>query len=106
MDCLSKFSAGFGQQVNFARSSLFLSKNCNPSASAAIQSILQLRVIPSNAKHLGLPLFFHRNKSLAFEDHKTKIINGLSGWKAKLLSQAALTTLIYVFISLSQGFVS
>lgn len=77
-----------------AKSSLFISTNCRPSIRASLQSILQLRIIQPNARHLGLPLFFHRNKSLAFEDLKLKILNRLSAWKAKLLSQAARTTLI------------
>jgi hypothetical protein len=94
LNCLEKFSAWSGQKVNLEKSSMFLSKNCSPSTSAAIRSILNLRNIPAKAKHLGLPLFFHRNKSLAFEELKLKILSNLSGWKSKLLSQAARSTLI------------
>jgi hypothetical protein len=94
LKCLDKFSAWSGQKVNMEKSSMFLSKNCSPSTSAAIRSILNLRNIPAKAKHLGLPLFFHRNKSLAFEDLKLKILSNLAGWKSKLLSQAARSTLI------------
>jgi hypothetical protein len=94
LKCLDKFSAWSGQKVNMAKSSMFLSTNCSSSTLATIQSILNLRKIPSNAKHLGLPLFFHRNKSLTFEDLKLKILSNLSSWKSKLLSQTARTTLI------------
>jgi hypothetical protein len=94
LNCLNKFSAWSGQQINFTKSSLILSQNCNPSTSNSIHSILKLRPIPPTAKHLGLPLFFHRNKNLAFEDLKQKILNKISGWKSKLLSQAARTSLI------------
>jgi hypothetical protein len=94
LKCLDTFSAWSGQKVNMAKSSIFLSKNCSHSTSTAIQSILNLRKILANAKHLGLPLFFHKNKSLAFEELKLKILSNLSGWKSKLLSQAARSTLI------------
>jgi len=56
-----------------------------PSPLVVIQSILHLWSIPSNAKHLGLPIFFHRNKSLAFKDLNIKILNRLSGWKASFI---------------------
>jgi hypothetical protein len=50
-------------------------------ASSILNSILKLKPIPTNTKHLGLPIFFLKNKNLASTN-------------AKLLSQAARTTLI------------
>ncbi|GLT54185.1 hypothetical protein SLA2020_274050 [Shorea laevis] len=94
LSCLNKYLAWSGQQVNLDKSSLCLSKNCTAALLGTIQEILHLRPIPPTARHLGLPLFFHRNKNLAFEELKLKIFARLSGWKSKLLSQAARTTLI------------
>ena len=94
MSCISNFSSWSGQQVNLDKSSLFLSKNSSIATTSSIQAILNLHLIPSTTKHLGLPLFFHKNKNLAFEDLKNKILNRILGWKAKLFSQAARTTLI------------
>lgn len=59
-----------------------------------MKSILNLSLIPSKAKYLGIPLFFHKSKKLTFADIKNKILSKVSGWRAKLLSQAARTTLI------------
>lgn len=50
--------------------------------------------MPSKAKHLGLSLIFPRFKHLAFEDLKERLFDKLSGWRAKLLSQAERGTLI------------
>lgn len=79
MSCLSKFSSWSGQQVNLDKSSFFMNKNTSTTASSNIQAILNLCLIPSTAKHLGFLLFFHRNKSLAFEDLKSKTHNRISG---------------------------
>jgi hypothetical protein len=94
LDILNKYSSWSGQRVNLAKSAFFLSKNTKLVVRNAIKDTLNLQLIPSHAKYLGLPLFIHKNKSLAFIDLETKIIRKISGWKAKLLSQAARTTLI------------
>jgi hypothetical protein len=83
LSCLNKFSSWSGQKINMDKSSIFLSSNSSSSSKAALQSTLNMRIIPSNAKHLGVPLFFLRNKSLAFEDLKSRILNKIAGWKAK-----------------------
>jgi hypothetical protein len=92
--CLKKYEGWSGQMVNFTKSSIFFSKNTKPPIISAITAILNLRQIPPLAKYLGLPLFFHRNKAAAFEEIKQKVLNRISGWKSKLLSQAAKTILI------------
>jgi hypothetical protein len=92
--CLSTYSYWSGQKINRSKSSLFLSKNCRSSTISAMKSILNLTLIPSKAKYLGIPLFFHKSKKLTFVDIKNKILSKVSGWRAKLLSQAARTTLI------------
>jgi hypothetical protein len=81
LNCLTKFSTWSGQKVNIEKSSLFLNKNSTTTILNSIHSILKLKSIPTNAKHLGLPIFFLKNKNLASTN-------------AKLLSQAARTTLI------------
>jgi hypothetical protein len=50
--------------------------------------------IPTRAKYLGLPLFFDRKKSASYIELKERIFAKVLGWKARLFSQAARTTLI------------
>jgi hypothetical protein len=72
----------------------FFSKNCKPSVKASINSILRLSPIPARAKYLGIPLFIQRKKKDTLIELKERILAKVSGWKAKLLSQAARTTLV------------
>jgi hypothetical protein len=86
--------SGLGQSINTAKSSIFFSKNCRPASKSAVNNILHLPPIPVKAKYLGIPLFISRKKKDSFMDLKDRIFAKISGWKAKLLSQAARTTLI------------
>jgi hypothetical protein len=56
--------------------------------------MLDLPHLSANAKYLGIPLFFHRSKKRSLADLKEKMLSKIVGWKSKLLSQAARTTLI------------
>jgi hypothetical protein len=58
------------------------------------KSMLDLSHISAKAEYLGIPLFFHRSKKRSLADLKDKMFSKIVGWKAKLLSQAARTTLI------------
>ena len=61
-----------------------------------MKNILNLSIILAKAKYLSIPLFFNKSKKLTFEDLKHKLLAKVSGWRSKLLSQAAKTTLIKV----------
>jgi hypothetical protein len=94
LGCINKFTSWSGQKVNFSKSSIFYSLNMKPNSIANIKSILNVQQISPKAKYLGLPLFIQRNKKRTFADIKDKILSRISGWRAKLLSQAVRTTLI------------
>lgn len=76
------------QRINISKSSMFLSKNCKPSISNSIKSILILSLIPSKAKYIDILLFIHQSKKVGFNGLKDKILSRFSSWKARLLSQA------------------
>jgi hypothetical protein len=94
LNCLSTYSKWSGQCINLSKSAVFFSKNCSANAISDVNEILNLPLIPVRAKYLGIPLFLSHNKRDAFLDIKDRICSKITGWKAKLLSQAAQTTLL------------
>ena len=94
LKCLNTYSSWSSQHINMSKSAIFFSRNCKTTVKKAINGILHLALLPSRAKYLGIPLFMHRRKKESFIDFKDKILAGISGWKARLLSQAARTTLV------------
>jgi hypothetical protein len=97
--CLNNYSAWSGQHINMSKSAIFFSKNCKSSIKEVVNGILHLALIPSKAKYLGIPLFMHKSKKESFIDIKDKILARISGWKARLLSQAGRTTLVKLVIN-------
>ncbi|GLT71328.1 hypothetical protein SLA2020_433570 [Shorea laevis] len=62
--CIDKFSSWTGQKVNMDKSSFFLGSNYSCAVQAELLAILNLRLLSSNAKHFGLPLFFQQIRGL------------------------------------------
>jgi hypothetical protein len=94
LKCLNTYSSWSGQNINVSKSAIFFSRNCSSSSKDAVNGILHLALLPSKAKYLGIPLLMHRRKKDSFIELKDRILAKISGWKAKLLSQAARTTLV------------
>nr|XP_048330728.1 uncharacterized protein LOC107407973 [Ziziphus jujuba var. spinosa] len=67
---------------------------CQRKTKFAIKRCFKMKELDRNTKHLDLPLFIARNKSVAIEDFKSKIEVKLQGWKAKLLSQVGRATFV------------
>jgi hypothetical protein len=94
LSCLSTYSKWSGQCINISKPAMFFSRNCRPAMKISIKGILGLNLIPARAKYLGMPLFLLKKKSDSFIELKDKIFSKITGWKARLLSQAARTTLV------------
>jgi hypothetical protein len=94
INCLSTYARWSGQCINMSKSAVFFSKNCRPATRNAVKSILHLQSIPARAKYLGIPLFMLSKERDTFIELNDRIFAKISGWKAKLLSQAARTTLV------------
>ena len=94
LECLSSYQAWSGQKINYSKSSVIFSKNTIGQSAANLCQLLNLKKSSPTTKHLGLPLDLNRAKSSSFQDLIEKIQNRVAGWKSKLLSQAARTTLI------------
>jgi exonuclease III len=94
LNCLTTYSKWSGQVINISKSAMFFSRNCRSEKKISIKGILNLNLIPARAKYLGIPLFLLKNKSNSFIELKDRIFSKITGWKARLLSQAARTTLV------------
>lgn len=92
--CLETYMSWSGQKINRSKSFIHFSKNFSGSAILPICELLHLKTMPVKAKHLGLPLLIPRSKISALADLKERLFTKLSGWKAKVLSQAGQATLI------------
>lgn len=93
-ECISKYMAWLRQKVNREKSSVDFSKNFQGQQIIPILEQLQLRRLPSKAKHLGLPLLIPQAKVAVALEIKERFIQKITGWKAKMLYQAGRTMLI------------
>jgi hypothetical protein len=94
LKCLTSYSLWLSQCINHAKFAIFFGKNCELAVKAFVNSVLRLPPILASAKYLGIPLFILRKKKDSFFELKDRIFAKVTGWKAKLLYQAARTTLI------------
>ena len=83
-----------GQQLNRNKTTLFFSRNTPRPIQEEIQRRFGALVIWQHEKYLGLPSLVGQSKCNTFNDLKEKLGNKLSGWKEKLLSNAAKEILI------------
>ncbi|KAM6555068.1 hypothetical protein CsatB_015830 [Cannabis sativa] len=86
--CIQKFEDWSGQLCSKQKSGIFFSGNCSNSLRVAIESKLNLSVVPNSKKHLGNTFIFDQSKRKDFNFLKTKLVERLEGWKLKSLSKA------------------
>lgn len=95
-ECLGKYMAWSVQKVNQEKSSAHFSKNFRGQQVLPILEQLQLKKLPTKAKHLGLPLVIPRAKAGAAADIREKFIKKITGPKAKVLFQTGCTMMIKI----------
>lgn len=76
------------------KSNIYFTKNVQGGFQVQILNILGLQKGFSKVSHLGLPLLLPKSKLEAFSRIQKKVKDRISGWKAKLLSQAGRTQLL------------
>ncbi|XP_060974305.1 uncharacterized protein LOC133039423 [Cannabis sativa] len=94
LDVMNTYCRWSGQQINGRKSKIIFSKYCSRSSREDISAILGFEEISEGEKFLRNPLLTNGKRSSDFEFIVEKLSSRLEGWRAKLLSQAARTTLI------------
>lgn len=84
---LHQFERASGQQVNYAKSSVFLIINLTAQVRDQVCSILQVQEAGANSMYLGLPNTMGRNKNSILVFLKEKMRKRIKGWEAKVLSK-------------------
>jgi hypothetical protein len=86
--CLDKYCSWFGQSINASKSSIWFSRNTNPTTSAVIRNWFPFDENPPKSLYLGLPIFLENSKRRGFQGIIEKVNSRIDGWTAKTLSQA------------------
>lgn len=90
---LDRFCAESRQKVSSDKSHIYFSKNVKANLKAKICSNLQIQATNDLGKYLGLPIRHKGATRNQFNFVAERVINKLSGWKAKLLSFIGRTVL-------------
>lgn len=88
-----------GQYPNEQKSEIFITKNTQCGTQRAIRDIFHFKKLLPSSIHLGLPSIMPRSKVEAFKHIQHRIDGKLTGWKAKLLSQAGRSMLVKAVVS-------
>ena len=91
---LNLYEKASGQKINFAKITLFFSKNVSDLTKETIKNLLGVVEIKEYEKYLGLLAVVGRNKKASLNYIKDRVWGKLQGWKKKLLSQAGKEVLL------------
>lgn len=92
--CLSQFQTWSRLSINMRKSTITFSKNVPNSSKTNLCTLFGLHHSTSKNLYLGLSTHIQRSHQAQFSTILEKISSRISGWKAKILSQAAKATLI------------
>lgn len=83
-----------GKQLDFDKAQLFLSRNVGEDDANATKALRNVDLIHHHDRYLRLPSFVGSDRSLTFQELKSKVWHKLQSWKQKLLSQTRREILI------------
>lgn len=83
----------WGKKINFEKSTIFFSPNCNVDIKKDIMNFLQIKSLVDE-KYLGLLPMLVRNKNKTFKKIKERIWKKVQHWKEKILSNTSKEILI------------
>ncbi|XP_060972144.1 uncharacterized protein LOC133038111 [Cannabis sativa] len=85
---LQLFEIASGQQVNFSKSSVFLSTNVPNATRDRLCGILRMRLADEHSTYLGFPCVMGRNKDAILGFLKDKMQKRIQSWEGHFLSTA------------------
>ncbi|KAM6568954.1 hypothetical protein CsatB_016939 [Cannabis sativa] len=94
MRLLHSYEIASGQQVNFAKSSVFFSKNTSEAIRDRLCGVMGLSAASNDSFYLGLPCIMGRNKNAILGFLKDKMRKRIFSWETKFLSKAGKEVLI------------
>ncbi|KAL0403885.1 UNVERIFIED_CONTAM: putative mitochondrial protein [Sesamum radiatum] len=94
LDVLDVYHRASGQEINFSKSFVAFSKNTGEHLCSRIVTELTIRRENKMELYLGLPSKVSRSKKALFSTIRDSIWKRISGWNAKLFSQAGREVLI------------
>ncbi|KAK2653573.1 hypothetical protein Ddye_013429 [Dipteronia dyeriana] len=83
---LGVYSRASGQQVNFEKSSMCVSKGVSSSMGDKLVRLIGVQRVRCLDRYLGIPDFASKNKKQLHKDIKEHVWNRIRGWQGKLLS--------------------
>ncbi|XP_026399021.1 uncharacterized protein LOC113294858 [Papaver somniferum] len=93
-DYLQKYCLASGQEINFDKSGILFSRKIPEHMKALLANILEIKSRDLGEKYLGTPTVFQASKIQTHMGILQAVDARISIWLHKLLSQAAITTLI------------
>lgn len=91
---LDDYHRASGQLINFQKSLVFFSKNTGAEMRRSIGAILNIPVRADLGKYLGLLAEVGKSKMAMFSYIRDRVLQKLTGWKEKLLTQAGKEVLL------------
>ncbi|MCH87437.1 CNGC5-like protein [Trifolium medium] len=85
---LKEYEKASGQQINLAKSEVFISNNMSSAAKEDLANILGVRHAIGTGPYLGLPSMIGRSKKDTFNFIKDRIWKRMNSWRGRTLSKA------------------